>query len=370
VATKLFPYEYVPAGFEILVDLGSGAEHGHKGEIVPGSKGGIWNLWWNITLSDNPQTWDDEVRAINKMQERLGELTDSHRLIRAQMAQLCRDHPPFPLSIDILCEEIGTGHFSTPVRMGCEGRGLLDSLGHHDPKSRDSQQMETLKAYAASLEKWLQQSSPQNPTDSKVFGLLGQSNPRKQAFAEKLTSVLSFETPLVSSIVKVCHQECQQTYGQPFLQFPGRPAVCFGCLQQHPPENPLPACCCSQVIDAALICSGTHEENRTPYVYRLFREENILAYASAINSWLQGSPPKELRWPDNTGYVTRDNALLIGERVRSYLGKGDKVKEWLAACLLKTVKDNQRWHQRTELIDGFPEAVSWLTKLGQEMPPH
>jgi hypothetical protein len=62
MSTELFPYEYVPAGFEIVIDLGSNAEYGSKGEIVPGSKGGIWNLWWNITLSDNPQTWDEEVK--------------------------------------------------------------------------------------------------------------------------------------------------------------------------------------------------------------------------------------------------------------------------------------------------------------------
>jgi len=369
MSTRLLGYEYVPPGFEIVLDHGSHAEYGHKDEIVPGSKGGIWNLWWNITLSDNPQTWDDEVKAINKMQERLSELTDDHRLIRAQMAEFCRDHPPFPLSIDILCKEIGIGRFSIPVRMGCEGRNLLETLGYHDPKSRDNQQMETIKTYATSLEKYRQQSSPQNPTDYKVFGSLGQPNARKQTFVEKLISVLSFEMPLVSSITKLCHDQCQQPHGQPFLQFPGRPAVCFGCLQQHLPENPLPACCCSQVIDAALICTGYYEEDRLLYNYHLFREENILAYASAINSWLQGSPPKRFRWPDKTRYVTRDNALLINERLRSYLGKSDKVKEWLAACLLKTVKDNQRWHKRTELIDGFPEAVSWLVELGQKMPP-
>ena len=65
MGTKLFPYQYVPTGFEIVIDLGSNVEHGHQGEIVPGSKGGIWNLWYNINYpsSDNPQDWDDEVKA-------------------------------------------------------------------------------------------------------------------------------------------------------------------------------------------------------------------------------------------------------------------------------------------------------------------
>jgi len=48
--------------------------------------------------------------------------------------------------------------------------------------------------------------------------------------------------------------------------------------------------------------------------------------------------------------------------VHSALGAKDDIKEWLAACLLKTIKDNQRWHGRVELVDGFPEASSWLAK--------
>ena len=362
MSTELFPYQYVPAGFEIVIDLGSGAEHGHRGEIVPGSGGGIWNLWWNVTLSDNPETWDDEVKAINRMQTKLGNLTDDHRLIRAQTAELCRDHPPFPLSIDILCEEIGTGRFSTPTRMGCEGRALLETLGYHDPISRDNQQMEDLKAHAASLERWLQRSSPQGPTDCKVFGFLGQSGPRKQAFAEKLLSALSFETPSLSSIIRLCHQECQQTYGQSFLEFPGRPAVCFGCLREHPPGAPLPACCCSQVIGAALVCAGTFDEDRTPYAYRLFREENILAYAAAINSWLEVASPEDVRWPQDGKFVAVDDSLRIAQTVHSSLGEKDEVKEWLASCLLKTIKSNQRWHKTSELIDDYPRVASWLSE--------
>ena len=63
-------------------------------------------------------------------------------------------------------------------------------------------------------------------------------------------------------------------------------------------------------------------------------------------------------------FVTKqgDKGLAIGQRVRVALGARDDSKEWLAACLLKTVKDNQRWHDREELIDGFPAASSWLAK--------
>jgi hypothetical protein len=173
MSTKLFPYHYVPAGFEIVIDLGSDAEHGHQGEIVPGSKSGIWNLWWNITLSDNPETWDDKVKAINKIQTRLSSLSDEYRLIRAQMSEFCRFHPLFPQSIDILCEEIGTGHFSRPVRMGCKGRGLLETFGKQNSQNLDEQIRESLAGYLQALNRWLVQSTLENATDFMVSGFLG-----------------------------------------------------------------------------------------------------------------------------------------------------------------------------------------------------
>ena len=55
--------------------------------------------------------------------------------------------------------------------------------------------------------------------------------------------------------------------------------------------------------------------------------------------------------------------MSIAQRVHSALGKKDEAKEWLAACLLKTVKNNQRWHKTTELIDSYPQATSWLSEI-------
>ena len=80
MTTRLFPYQHVPVGFEIVIDLSIHTEDNINGEIVPGSKGGIWNLWFNTTLSDKPEIWDDEVKAINRMQTGLGNLNDDHTL--------------------------------------------------------------------------------------------------------------------------------------------------------------------------------------------------------------------------------------------------------------------------------------------------
>jgi len=119
------------------------------------------------------------------------------------------------------------------------------------------------------------------------------------------------------------------------------------------------------ILDAGLLCVGSFGEEKSMLdETRRFVEENILAYSSAINSWLKEAPQKPVTSLIDARYMTRDNALGLADRVHSYLGKKDEAKEWLTACLLKTVKDNQRWHKRTEMIDNFPEATSWF----EEMP--
>jgi hypothetical protein len=97
--------------------------------------------------------------------------------------------------------------------------------------------------------------------------------------------------------------------------------------------------------------------------FRRFIEENILAYSVAINSWLNKTQLEHATWPENVRYVSKDSALKIAENIHFSLGEKDEVKEWLTACLLKTIKDNQRWHKRTELIDNFSEATSWFKSM-------
>ncbi|UCH42934.1 MAG: hypothetical protein JSW16_09050 [Dehalococcoidales bacterium] len=366
MSTELFSYRYVPPGFEIVIDLGSGAEHGHTGEIVsPGSKGGIWNLWFNITLSDNPEAWDDEVHAINKMQANLDTLTDDHRLIRAQMAEFCRVHALFPQSIDILCNEIGSARFSTPLRLGCEGRNLLVALGYEDARALSDQRRETLAEYRHSLSRWLTQSSKENAIDFRIYGFLGQPTDNKLSFIDKLVSQIDPEEPSALTLKELCHQQCVDTQGEAALDTPDRPFNCFKCEGS---ANEIPECPCSYVmfLNAALVCTGTFGETRQLgerfrlYELYAFVQQNILTYAAAINSWLRESTSEEFEWPEGRLYVTSSDSLQIAQKVRSSLGKKDEVKEWLAACLLKTIKNNQRWFKTTELIDRFPEATSWL----------
>jgi hypothetical protein len=46
INAKLVVYEYVPLGFEIVID---------NKDVEMGK---IWNLWHNVKLTDNPENWD------------------------------------------------------------------------------------------------------------------------------------------------------------------------------------------------------------------------------------------------------------------------------------------------------------------------
>lgn len=325
-----------------------------------------WNLWWNAKLSDDPQVWDGEIKSINQMQCRLGELTADQRLIRAQIAEFCRFHPLFPVSVDILCGEIGVGRYSRSAKMGCEGRGLLDSLTGSDREGLNQQETRGLSELVRALGKWLVRDRPGSPKDLRTFGFLGDRTSGKEAFVKKLLSEVNPEEPSVTSLRNLCGNMCKETQ-RPLETLGFRPFNCFSCEQTTPGEAALPGCqCCYfMLIDAGLLCAGTSGEDRSMSdEFNRFIEEYVLAYAAAINSWLTEAPPAPIA-PLATGhYVNDKQALGIADRLGFSLGEKDELKEWLAACLLKTIKDNQRWHEGSELIDDCPEVTSWLTHKG------
>ena len=313
--SKLLSKEHIPAGFEVIIG-------GSEREV-----GKIWNLWFNVKLTDDPGSWDDEIKLLNNMESELDEITDDQRLIRAQMAEFCRYHPTFPQSIEAICDEIGMGKFSNPIKVGCEGRGLLESLGYHDKYSVDNQVKESLIGYKTSLEKWLSKGTPEIPLDEKVQIFLAEWTEEKGNTVQKILESINPEDMSIAQLRELSEKKSG-----------GRPFNCFNCL---PTDTDVPGCKCSyaMLIDAGLLTISGKDEFKT------FFEKSILEYSIALNTWLKGEPAKGL-----------------GVRVHTLLGTKDDAKVWLAACLLKTIKDNQRWHNTTELIDEHPEASSWFNR--------
>lgn len=354
---KLLSSKYVPAGFEIVI--------GDTDVEI----GKIWNVWWNITLSDDPEKWDAEVTLINTMQENLSDITTDQRLIRAHMAEFCRRHPLFPHSIDMLCKEIGSGEFSTSVKIGCEGRGLLDTLGYHDPESMKNQRKALFNEYVRSLTKWLTHDCPETPSEFKVFQFLGHRTDATEAFVEELISTIS-EEPSVTALKKLCETQCRKTHKSLFERdWAPFPFKCFTCHEGCPEGafTPVCPCCDAMILNSGLLCAGVCSERSMAHEFRHFIEEYILGYAGALNSWLKDSSPT-VTLLKSAQYITEENALQIAERVHSFLGEKDEAKKWLTACLLKTIKDSHKGHpedgvKRPELIDDVPEAVSWFREM-------
>jgi hypothetical protein len=345
---SLMSYEHVPVGFEIVV--------GNKDFEM----GKIWNLWFSITFSDDPAKWDDQIVLINGMQKRLGELSLDQRLIRAQMAELCRRHPTFPHSLDVLCKEIGLDRFSEPLNFGCEGRGLLQSLGYHSFEDQTKHRNKILREYVQALEKWLVQGSPSSSTDYRLFGYLGQMSNSKKAFARQLLSLVSSESPSIVLIKELAGNECDRTQRKPFWP------SCFKTPSECWPKGVTwdgRLCCFLNFVYAGFLCAGMDGDDKAMRdEFLRFIEENVLAYSFALNFWLKGEEQEIASWLEDAKYVSMKTALQTARNVQLYLGKKTPVKEWLAACLLKTVKDNHRRSNRVEPIDHFPEATDWFAQ--------
>lgn len=351
---RLMSYEYAPIGFEMVI----------QDEQVR-----AWNLWWNLRLTDDPEAWDDDVMRLNELQRSLGELAASQRLIRAHMAQFCRHHPTFPKNVDILCKEIGDDKLSTPVSLGCEGRGLLNALGYGDPQTPQEKRDEIFEEHGEALRKWLEHQPPETPADDKVFGILGRATDFKVAFAKELHIAITDDDPSMLSVKKLAEKAGEETDGESRLagRYPYPFCCAFRCnaFDWSAPVPPC-GCCYSLVIDAGLLCVGTFGEERSLVgEHTRFVEEYILAYADAINAWLGGSRSSVIRWSDEARYVSQGRVSEVAERVHALLGDKARGKVWLAGCLLKTISRNQRGDFKTaevttELIDRFPEATSWL----------
>jgi hypothetical protein len=347
---KLVAYKYVPVGFEMILE---------EGEYSSEAK--IFNQWFNLKITDDPTTWDNEIRLLNEMQAKLGELPDEQRLIRAHIAEFCRRHPFFPESIEIVCEEIGNARLSDPVKIGCEGRGLLDALGYHDSDSIHNQQKEMISNYCESMKRWFAQNQPKDSLDYKVFRFLGEPTEKSKDFVEKFISFIDTGEVSVFSLKNICRSECQQTsvLDDPWTPFP---FGCFKCQAGCSDDASPPQCSCAQgmIIDAGLLCAGQCSKKQSmAHEFRCIIEENSLVYVFALNSWLHEISVKEITSLDI-------NVQETAKRVFFLLGEKNNTKEWLAACLLKTIKDNHQGRpedgvKRAELIDNYPEATSWFT---------
>jgi hypothetical protein len=299
------------------------------------------------------------------MQRQLDGLSEGQRLVRAHMAEFCRRQPLFPESMAILCREIGQGALestfpSGPALLGCEGRLLLQSLGYHASRDLAEQWRDSLQRYRHALGTWCDNESSTTPMEKRVSGFLGPQDPKIAARLREVIAALEDETVTRIALRASCRQGCIALRGERLLERAPHPFYCIDCDDW---STDVPSCGCApaRLVDAALLAAGPWDERKEMGgLFEHFIQEYVLAYALAIDGWLEDKAWDGEIWPLEVRFVSRDEAATIAEEVRSCLGAKDRVKEWLAGCLLKTVSGNQRWREGWELIDDVPQATSWL----------
>ena len=119
---KLVPYDVVSPGFEAIY---TGKKSSSEGESDgAGNEISRWPVFtW--TFPGQEKDWDEEIKHINNIQSKLGDLDDSTRQIRAHIASLVPCDSGFPVTVDELLNAIGQGKLDEPsFHNGCWCTGM------------------------------------------------------------------------------------------------------------------------------------------------------------------------------------------------------------------------------------------------------
>jgi hypothetical protein len=131
---RLMPYSMVLPGFEAVY---TGEKVTRSNEISEKKKieschyadesGNVNEKWsvWTWTRPSEEKDWGEEIKYINKMQEKLGSLDDKTRQIRAHIGSLVPCDSGFPVTVDELLNAIGRGELNAPsFHNGCWQCGM------------------------------------------------------------------------------------------------------------------------------------------------------------------------------------------------------------------------------------------------------
>jgi hypothetical protein len=113
----LVPYELVSPGFEAIYTGKKASSEGESDNA--GNEISRWPVFtW--TFPGQEKDWDEEIKHINSIQSKLGDLDDSTRQIRAHIGSLVPCDSGFPVTVDELLNAIGRGKLDEPsFHNGC-----------------------------------------------------------------------------------------------------------------------------------------------------------------------------------------------------------------------------------------------------------
>jgi hypothetical protein len=120
------PYDAVSPGFEGIYTGKKSSSEGEKVDMITtitsDNAGNEINRWpvFTWTFPGQEKDWDEEIKHINNIQSKLGDLDDSTRQIRAHIASLVPCDSGFPVTVDELLNAIGRGKLDEPsFHNGC-----------------------------------------------------------------------------------------------------------------------------------------------------------------------------------------------------------------------------------------------------------
>jgi hypothetical protein len=124
---KLVPYHMVSPGFEAVYTGRKTSENDEKLVDVivtrtSDDEGNEIRRWttWGMTMPGDEANWGEDIKLINRMQEKLGILDDKIRQIRAHIGSLVLCDNGVPLTIDEILDSIGRGELREPsFHNGC-----------------------------------------------------------------------------------------------------------------------------------------------------------------------------------------------------------------------------------------------------------
>jgi hypothetical protein len=158
----LVPYEKVSSGFEAVYTGETSATPVQKSDMVStlysDEDGNLIRQWCTIPwFFPNEQgqwaedQWDDTVKKLNKMQSKLGPLTDDIRMIRCHITSLIPCDSGLPVTVEELLFAIARGKLERlSFKNGCLCSGLGCQL-----KTSQPQHLESLKTIHAVLNAYL-----------------------------------------------------------------------------------------------------------------------------------------------------------------------------------------------------------------------
>ncbi|KAF5419033.1 MAG: hypothetical protein C5S44_11715 [Candidatus Methanocomedens sp.] len=397
---ELVPYDQVSPGFEAVFTGEKSSSEGEKADIITtitSDNAGNEIIRWPVfswTFPGQEKDWDEEIKHINNIQSKLGDLDDSTRQIRGHIASFVPCDSGFPVTVDELLNAIGKGKLDEPsFRNGCWCLGMW-----WDQKTTQPFQIESMrtihtvvtgylagKAKTDFIRKFPHAEGLINRT-YEWLGLVAELSEVQKLMMDRMLLTIDFftktsDTIPCSQISDVSEQQQIEDVVKEFFSEEGGRGACLDAEiskkanlpQIYPLWNPkfqenleslknpqkkeLYRTCCA-IASGIYTLSDCHHNTfrfiekwihgigagkssiptRKAGTERERMGHLLFGYVLGLDKWLVGVPMQFLLLDLghlDIGFEVKNEIL----RVYAYLGeKRTPVKEWLAACL---------WHNLT-----------------------